>query len=177
MLPRPVRYLTVLVSAYAQVFDLFCQEQVKSKHERYANLQIQKSLIKITPDMLPWIISHLNNISCREKQTNKQKRRQWPEMPFCSAIATILQHQDLLLSPITFWHQGCTCASTNLLLPTFRDNLFNMPYSISASLPEKLSLNGNFSYRLLIIVKKYQTYLRDLSHVIVHVNFTLIMIT
>ena len=101
MLPRLVRYLTVLVSAYAQVFDLFCQEQVKSKHERYANLQIQKSPIKITPDMLPWSISHLNNNSCREKQTNKQtnkqKRRQWLEMPFCSAIATILQHQDLLL--------------------------------------------------------------------------------
>ena len=75
MLPRPVRYLTVLVSAYAQVFDLFCQEQVKSKHERYANLQIQKSLIKITPDMLPCIISHLNNISCREKQTNKQTNK------------------------------------------------------------------------------------------------------
>ena len=113
----------------------------------------------------------------KNKQTNKQKRRQWPEMPFCSAIATILQHQDLLLSPISFGQQGCTCASTNLLLPTFRDNLFNMPYSISATLPEKLSLNGNFSYRLLIIVEKYQTYLRDLSHVIVHVNFTLIMIT
>ena len=181
MLPRPVRYLTILVFAYAQVFDLCCQEQVKSKHERYAYLQIQKSLINITPDMLPWSISHFNYISCREKQTNKQtnkqKRRQWPEMPFCSAIATILQHQDLLLRPISFWHQGCTCASTNLLLPTFRDNLFNMPYSISATLPEKLSLNGNFSYRLLIIVEKYQTYLRDLSHVIVHVNFTLIMIT
>ena len=53
----------------------------------------------------------------------------------------------------------------------------NMPYSISATLPEKLSLNGNFSYRLLIIVEKYQTYLRDLSHVIVHVNFALMMIT
>ena len=139
MLPRSVRYLTVLVFAYAQVFDLFCQEQVKSKHERYANLQIQKSLINITPDMLPWSISHLNNISFREKQTIKQKRRQWPEMPFCSAIATTLQHQDLLLRPISFWHQGCTCASTNLLLPTFRDSLFNMPYSISATLPEKLS--------------------------------------
>ena len=75
MLPRPVRYLTVLVSAYAQVFDLFRQEQVKSKHERYANLQIQKSLINITPDMLPWSISHLNNISCREKQTNKQTNK------------------------------------------------------------------------------------------------------
>ena len=24
--------------------------------------------------MLPWIISHLNNISCREKQTNKQTK-------------------------------------------------------------------------------------------------------
>ena len=133
MLPRPVRYLTVLVSAYAQVFDLFCQEQVKSKHERYANLQIQKSLIKITPDMLPWIISHLNNISCREKQTNKQTNKNDVngQKSFCSAIATILQHQDLLLRPISFWHQGCTCASTNLLLPTFRDNLFNIPYSIS----------------------------------------------
>ena len=175
MLPRLVRYLTVLVSAYAQVFDLFCQEQVKSKHERYANLQIQKSLIKITPDMLPWIISHLNNISCREKQTNKQTNKNDVngQKSFCSAIATILQHQDLLLRPISFWHQGCTCASTNLLLPTFRDNLFNMSYSISATLPEKLSLNCNFSYRLLIIVEKYQTYLRDLSHVIVHVNFTL----
>ena len=51
-----------------------------------------------------------------------------------------------------------------------------MPYSISATLPEKLSLSGNFSYRLLFIVEKYQTFLRDLSHVIVHVNFTLIII-
>ena len=76
MLPRSVRYLTVLVFAYAQVFDLCCQEQVKSKHERYANLQIQKSLINITPDMLSWSISHLNNISCREKQTNKQTNKQ-----------------------------------------------------------------------------------------------------
>ena len=49
------------------------------------------------------------------------------------------------------------CASTNLFLPTFCDNLFNMPYSISASLQEKLSLNGDFLYRLLIIVERYQT--------------------
>ena len=57
--------------------------------------------------MLPWIISHLNNISCREKQTNKQtnkqKRRQWPEMPFCSAIATngalgFVAQTDLILA-------------------------------------------------------------------------------
>ena len=141
MLPRPVRYLTVLVSAYAQVFDLFCQEQVKSKHERYANLQIQKSLIKITPDMLPWIISHLNNISCREKQTNKQTNKNDVNGQKCHFAQPLqrMEHQDLLLRPISFWHQGCTCARTNLLLPTFRDNLFNMPYSISATLPEKLS--------------------------------------
>ena len=174
MLPRLVRYLTVLVSAYAQVFDLFCQEQVKSKHERYANLQIQKSLIKITPDMLPWSISHLNNNSCREKQTNKQTKttsmaRNAILLSHCNDIVAL----GFVARPISFWHQGCTCASTNLLLPTFRDNLFNMSYSISATLPEKLSLNCNFSYRLLIIVEKYQTYLRDLSHVIVHVNFTL----
>ena len=128
MLPRSVRYLTVLVFACAQVFDLCCQDQVKSKHERYANLQIQKSVIKITPDMLPWSTSHLYYISCREKQTNKQTNKNdvnGQKYHFAQAIATILQHQDLLLSPITFWHQGCTCASTNLLLPTFRDNLFN----------------------------------------------------
>ena len=84
-------------------------------------------------------------------------------MPFCSAIATngalgFVAQTDLILA---------------LGLHLCRDNLFNMPYSISATLPEKLSWNGNFSYRLLIIVEKYQTYLRDLSHVIVHVNFTL----
>ena len=28
----------VSVFAYAQAFDLCCEEQVKSKHERYANL-------------------------------------------------------------------------------------------------------------------------------------------
>ena len=54
-------------------------------------------------------------------------------------IATRSQHKGLLLPPITFWHQGCTCASTNLLLLTFCDNLFNKPYSISASLQEKVS--------------------------------------
>ena len=37
------------------------------------------------------------------------------------------------------------------------DNLFNKPYSISASLQEKVSENSNFHYRLLIFVKRYQT--------------------
>ena len=37
------------------------------------------------------------------------------------------------------------------------DNLFNKPYSISASLQEKVSENNNFHYRLLIFVKRYQT--------------------
>ena len=68
---------------------------------------------------------------------------------------TRLQHQGLLLSPITFWHQGITCAGTNLFSPTFCDNLLNVPYSISASLQVELSINGNFPYRLLIIVEKY----------------------
>ena len=68
---------------------------------------------------------------------------------------TRLEYQGLLLSPITFWHQGFTCASTNLFLPAFCDNLFNIPYSISASSKVKLGLNGNFPYRLLIIAEKY----------------------
>ena len=68
---------------------------------------------------------------------------------------TRLQHQGLLLSPITFWHQGFTCASTNLFWPTFCDNLFNATYSISASFQMKLSFNSNFPYRLMIIVEKY----------------------
>ena len=177
MLPRPVRYLTVLVFAYAQVFDLCCQEQVKSKHERYANLQIQKSLINIKPDMLPWSISHLNYISCREKQTNKQTNKYDVNGQKCHFAQPLQRYCSIRICCSHRSHQGCTCASTNLLLPTFRDSLFNMPYSISATLPEKLSLSGNFSYRLLFIVEKYQTFLRDLSHVIVHVNFTLIMIT
>ena len=51
------------------------------------------------------------------------------------------------------------CASTNLLLKKFCDNLFNMPYSISAPfLQEKVSLNGNFSLHLSIILEEYQTY-------------------
>ena len=50
-----------------------------------------------------------------------------------------LQYKGLLLPPITFWHQGCTCASTSLLLLMLCDNLFNKPYSISASLQQKVS--------------------------------------
>ena len=83
------------------------------------------------------------------------------------------------------------CASTNLLLLTFHDYLFNMPYSISASLQEKVNLNCNFPYRLLIIVKNIdlhvllffksrncfistdvREYLCTLSHVNIHVNLT-----
>ena len=50
------------------------------------------------------------------------------------------------------------CASTNLLLSKFWDNLFIMSYSISATLQEKVSLNGNFPYHLSIILEEFQTY-------------------
>lgn len=34
--------------------------------------------------------------------------------------------------------------------------LLNMPYSIFASFQRKVSLNGNFPYRFLIVIEKYQ---------------------
>ena len=34
--------------------------------------------------------------------------------------------------------------------------LLNMPYSIFASFQKKVSLNGNFPYRFLIVIEKYQ---------------------
>ena len=125
MLPRPVRYLTVLVFAYAQVFDLCCQEQVKSKHERYANLQIQKSLIKITPDMLPWIISHLNNISCREKQTNKQTK------------TTSMARNAILLSHCNEWSIRICCSNRShfgIRVALVQEQIYCCRHSVTISL-------------------------------------------
>ena len=58
MPPRSLRYLIVSVFAYAQALDLYCQEQVKTQHERLIS-KILKLLIKITLDMLSWSVTHI----------------------------------------------------------------------------------------------------------------------
>ena len=88
------------------------------------------------------------------EQENKQKRSKCPERAYC------LSQRDWSIRVCCslrsrFGILGFTCASKNLFLPAFCDNLFNIPYSISASSKVKLSLNGNFPYHLLIIAEKY----------------------
>ena len=111
------------------------------------------------------------------KQTNKQKRHKWPEIPFCPGHCNDIVALGFVTLTDHILALGLHLCKYKSIVADIPWQSFWLPYSISASLPEKLSLNGNFSYRLLIIVEKYQTYLRDLSHIILHVNFTSIMIT
>ena len=151
-----LRYLIVSVFAYAQALDLCCQEQIKTKHEWFTDFYILKSLHSHRTYFHG--VYHIYK-TFPVKKKKQSKLRKCLEMSF-----RLIQSQQDRSTWVCCSHRShfgirvALRASTNLFLPKFCDNLFNKPYSISASLQEKLSLNGDFPYRLLIIVEKYQTY-------------------
>ena len=109
----------------------------------------------------------------KKKTTTKQNRRKCPEMPFRlsqrdHSIRVCCSHQS------HFGIKVALCASTNLLLPTFCDNLLNMPYSISASVQKKVR-----NIRPIFQVQKWSYLLvkGNTCVLCVRVNLTLIMIT